>query len=199
MERLSGKRSGMTQHIWKVKNDIDHYASVILDAKSMYKQLYFEGKPIKDHWPLQMTGQYYQLNEAEQTIRPIPDVAYLSPGMFTCTMRCKNATIFQRATLEFLPISLVDTTIWAVNVLEIFDCLDEDASDIERFKSSGRVKRINRYAFRETMIHQSVLIFKIPQMVRTEIYATDQFKEKIEIGGVTGLKFNLLYSWECDQ
>lgn len=186
----------MTRHIWKVDNDINNYASVILDAESMYIHLYFEGKPIGDHWPVQMTGTYYQINKAEKKIRPIGDVAYLSPGMFACTTRCKNSDIFQQAHLEFLPLSVADTTIWAVNVLEILDCLDEEKSDLKRFTSSGRVQRINNYVFKSAMIHQAELIFKIPQKIRTGIYATDRFKDKVEQAGFTGLKFEKIYSFE---
>ena len=185
----------MTQHIWEVDNDINNYASVILDAENMYKHLYFEGSPVGGQWP-QMSGKYYQQNEAEKTIRPIADVASLSPGMFTCTTQCKDSEIFQQAHLEFLPIFIADTTIWAVNVLEVLDCFDEEHSELKRFKSSGRVQRIKKYVFQDSLLHQEVLLFKIPQMVRTRIYATDLFKEQIKQAGFTGLKFEKIYSFE---
>ena len=48
------------------------------------------------------------------------------------------------------------------NVCRVVDALDEDASELHRFPSSGRVMKVSRYAFEPTLV-ADLTAFRIPQ------------------------------------
>lgn len=94
---------------------------------------------------------------------------------------------------EFLPLTCVDSDLFAFNVTKILDALDEDASDVQRFSSSGRIMSIDRYEFRAEKLKQSVL-FKIPQFRRSYVFVTDQFVERVQSSRLMGFTFQPVWS-----
>jgi hypothetical protein len=71
------------------------------------------------------------------------------------------------------------------NVTAAPDALDEDRSEVKRFRSSGRILRILRYELRPEML-SGVSIFKLPQQPRSRVYVTDSFVERVTEAGLVG-------------
>lgn len=88
---------------------------------------------------------------------------------------------------EFLEMKYENELIYAFNVLNIIDVLNENKSVVKRFKSSGRIMSIEKYEFIPYLLEDQV-IFKIPQQ-KVRIYVTDKFVEKVNNHGLVGLEF----------
>jgi hypothetical protein len=64
---------------------------------------------------------------------------------------------------EILPLTCDEEDLWLIHAWRLVDALDEDNSVFNRFASSGRIRRVTRYAFREDMV-QSRTCFRVPQL-----------------------------------
>jgi hypothetical protein len=93
---------------------------------------------------------------------------------------------------QLLPLRCADGDYSVFNAFTIPDALDEADSDIHRF-STGRVMRIDRYAFHaDSLVHHT--IFRIPQLPRAFTFVTDRFVEAAASIGLSGLAPRLV--WE---
>ncbi len=100
--------------------------------------------------------------------------------------------------VEFLPLAYyenfvdkaIDSKYFAINVLQILDCLDYERSE---FSYYGPLKKIIRYEFKSDCI-RGIPIFKLPILNRVTTYVTDEFKQLVEDNNLTGLEFRKV--WE---
>ncbi|WP_181739196.1 imm11 family protein [Thermoactinomyces mirandus] len=92
---------------------------------------------------------------------------------------------------EFLPFISEFGSFYAFHLLEQINALDEEKSEVLRFKSSGRIKRITNYVFKPDQIANR-LLFKIPQHP-TILFVTDEFVSLIHGSGLQGFDFELLW------
>jgi hypothetical protein len=88
---------------------------------------------------------------------------------------------------EFLEMKYGNESVYAFNVTNVIDVLDENKSEVKRFKSSGRIMSIERYEFIPHLLEDQV-IFKIPQQ-KVRIYVTDKFVKRVNEHGLVGLEF----------
>ncbi len=93
---------------------------------------------------------------------------------------------------ELLPLSCPGTEVMVFNP-RVIDAFDEEASTVERFKSSGRIMRITRYAFRPDVV-AGVDIFKIPNQRVSSTYVSDRFVQLWNSSGLVGLRFEKIWS-----
>ncbi len=63
---------------------------------------------------------------------------------------------------QVLPAAWGSEAAYVLNVTRVIDCLDEERSKLKRFPSTGRVMRIEEYAFDKALVEDEV-IFKIPE------------------------------------
>ncbi|NEQ73155.1 MAG: hypothetical protein F6K23_08740 [Okeania sp. SIO2C9] len=94
-----------------------------------------------------------------------------------------------------MSIDVEDFNMKVLNISNIIGCLDEKKSECLYFKNSHKVMQIKKYSF-DTNLLDNIALFKIPQLVRSYIFATDAFRERVLEEKLTGLKFTLLYSDE---
>lgn len=96
---------------------------------------------------------------------------------------------------EFLELDLVDGTdrLWLYNVCCIADVLDEAASDLVRFPSTGRVMQIRRHVFSSAGL-EGLVAFRVPQV--RSLFLTDAV-----IDAITGsqLRAGFEVVWRDDQ
>ena len=92
---------------------------------------------------------------------------------------------------EFTPTIQMDEPIdyKAFNPTTIFDCLDENRSELERFPT-GRIFQILKYELLP-MIEALPPIFKIPQVQRGYVYVNQDFVNRAE--GLRGFEFIELF------
>ena len=98
---------------------------------------------------------------------------------------------------EFFPLCCLgcDKSLKAFNVTTVVDALDADNSEIKRFKSSGRVMRINKYQFDADKLGQS--IFKLPETPLMSVFVTDEFVAQVKKSELTGFLFEEVWSDEA--
>lgn len=172
--------------IWEVSSDVTNFALIHLKAREDYDRWpYFGGQPLGDGWEV-FKGRFARG-------LPVGSFTYVGPGNLICQANVVAALPAKaREEVEVLPLDIKGHDVRLLNVINVIDCLDESRSDITRFKS-GRVLLINKYVFDEGRL-RGVYLFKIPQLLRTEVYATDLFRSFIDEHGFTGLEFKQL--WE---
>jgi hypothetical protein len=97
-----------------------------------------------------------------------------------------------RANGELLPVQCEGEDLMIYNPTRVLDALDEDASELVRFKSSGSVALIKRYAFRPDVI-KDVDIFKIPNVRNSPTFVGQRFIDIWKSAGLVGLDFNQVW------
>lgn len=176
----------MTQ-IYRLMPDNDRFHNFALrdEAKSeVYRR--FDGRPLRDSWvPLEITAA-----DTDDELAMLGDHALLG----TIPVLSRRAVDALRDLLEpageFLPLVYERAEYMAFNVTRIIDALDEGKSTINRF-SDGRVMSVEKYAFRPATIDANA-VFKIPQLRRAFIFATDPLPAAVKESHLTGFVFSSL-------
>ena len=88
--------------------------------------------------------------------------------------------------IEALPLDFGRLEFFAIHVLEVVDCLDENLSVIKRFPSGG-VMSIRKHVFDEKCVGER-LMFRIREAPLWGVYYTDRFKQLLETAKLEGLK-----------
>lgn len=91
---------------------------------------------------------------------------------------------------EALPLVCDEGEYFAFNVTNIVDALDEQRSEIKRFKSSNRIMEVVKYRFHDEKL--SANIFKIPQTAAMDVFVSDKFKKSIESFNLKGFEFRAI-------
>ena len=94
-----------------------------------------------------------------------------------------------RANGELLPVQCEGENLLIYNPTQVLDALDEEASELVRFPSTGRIAMIKRYAFRPDVI-RDVDIFKIPNVRNSAMFVGQRFVDMWKSAGLVGLEFN---------
>lgn len=98
--------------------------------------------------------------------------------------------------VEFLPLAsptVTNTEYFAINVLQILDCLDYEGCEFTRFKSTGGIRSVRKFEFKRDRIG-GIPIFKLPILRSISTYVNDEFKQLVEDNNLTGLEFRKV--WE---
>lgn len=164
--------------LWEVRCDVNNYASVLIEGEYPV----YEGTPVLTS-PV-MRGRF---TESE----PIGDFAYLTAGALVARRQVvEKFPSALRSEIQLIPVAISGgkDEYYVLNVTNVIDALDEEGSEIKYFPSSRRVYRVTRYVFRESLLNDACL-FKVPQLVRTDIYATPRFREFVEKEKLSGLLF----------
>lgn len=94
---------------------------------------------------------------------------------------------------QILPLRSPDGEFYLWNVTRMLDAMDEDASDLLRFPSSGRIMVVNRWAFRADVVADAVA-FKIPQMPVAYTFVTDAFMQRVQEERLVGFEPRAVWS-----
>jgi Immunity protein family (Imm11) len=159
------------------------------DFDSVYQ---LEGTPIAGRWkPIRV--RRLDVDEQGKPLR-VADLPWL--GGHALVFRDRAYRAFSQMLSghgEFLPLDLVDGTdrLWLLNVCRVIDALDEEASKMVRFPSSGRVMKIKQHVFSpERIIGQRA--FRVPQ-VRT-LFLDEEVVMAMTAAKLSGATFELV--WE---
>ncbi len=80
---------------------------------------------------------------------------------------------------------------FAFNPTTIVDLLDEEKSEIARFRSGG-VMAVDKHVLLDSVTSLPP-IFKIPQTRRNTTYVNEQFVQRVQASGLLGFRFDLLF------
>ena len=117
-------------------------------------------------------------------------------GSGTLIMRRAAAEVIRplvEGQAELLPLRCDEDQLWALHVTEVRDALDEDASDIVRFPSSGRILTVRTHVFRPEQL-DGARCFKLPQMPRGRLYLAGDLADTIEAAGLSGFATEVVWT-----
>lgn len=150
----------------------------------------FDGRPMRATWrPLRVAvleGEKLQPSSDYPSLSPIPVFSQRAFGALKDVL----ATVG-----ELLPLDCEEGEYMCLNVTRVIPALDLDRAVVKHFPDSQRILRIVEYAFLEDPLRGET-IFKIPEM-RAEIFATDQFEERIRSADLVG--FALRPVWDSRE
>lgn len=93
---------------------------------------------------------------------------------------------------ELLPLACDDAQLAAFNATTVIDALDIERSSIVRLPSSGRIVKVNSFAFRADLL-TGVIAFKVPQLLRYSVFVADEIPAACEAANLRGAGFRLLW------
>jgi hypothetical protein len=125
---------------------------------------------------------------------------------FDISKLCTNPVFSEKAVLmlknmlndkvEVLPYSNKKEHYYAINVINMIDCVDLEKSEVIWDYEYNIVKEIKRFVFIEEKVRNQV-IFKIPQYKGTRVFVTDTFRDKVIETNLTGFKFYEV--WDSEE
>lgn len=159
------------------------------------ERLRFDGQRRASEWvPVQMK----RLTVSEQGQRLTPGDFYACSGGDMLVLSDRARQVIGPALEQYgevLPLACDGRPFWTLNVTTFVDALDEDASQFLHASGSHRVLMIRRHVFKAAALEGAEL-FKLPQMPRGLIYATDSFAARLKESGLLGLE--LVQVWAPD-
>jgi hypothetical protein len=167
-----------------LRSDSDNYQTVALVDDSQWAELIemFDGSPMAASWkPVEIEVLY----KGERSQSDFPEFS----GLAVFSARAADVL---RDVLEphgeLLELNCTNGDYYVYNVTNVVDALDEDASEVKRFRSSGRIMRVISYEFKPDALGAPV--FKLPQLVKSYVFVTDEFVRRAEEAGLNGFDFS---------
>lgn len=180
--------------IWTLDNTIEKYDMIQVKEFDHYYNNYFDlgfkGKSMVHDWPM------VEMKTIQQGKKS--DAPYCSPKIPVFTQKVievLNDLLDNCA--EYLPLIHSDYTgqdqLYAVNVLDLRDCIDHDKSQRKIF-STGKMGGFIKYAFKPDVV-QDAHMFKINDLPFIEFYS-DEFREKALRNNLRGFRFTEVWNSE---
>lgn len=164
----------------------DHtYRAFETKEKDGYKAFCFKGEPV-NNW---IEMELYPSSHHTEKGKSVGDVYPVEVSAVVVNERCFNIIKpYIQDAVQVLNAKSKMQKLFVLNVTEIRDCLDRENSKLKLFPSSGRIMRVEEYAFHKERL-ENAFIFKIPEEAHTHPYVTDDFKNLIEQNEIQGFKF----------
>lgn len=124
----------------------------------------------------------------EEKKKPLAD--FMATGLLMDAISPRARTLLEpliTKQVEFLPF---ETPVGLYHGLHVkyVDCLDVDHAEVIRFKSSGRIMEVEKYAFYWERL-EGIHIFRVPELGLSRLFVSDEFKRVVEENSLTGLLF----------
>jgi hypothetical protein len=176
-------------NIFKLTPDCNRYQNLVFSSKEDWAIFdRFDGRNVLPFWT-QPVVQVLRDKKFNRNLPPGDFPNLFLPGVPVFSLRAVDVLKnMLQENGEILPLSCNEGEYYAYNVTTTIDALDESKSELERFKSSGRIMEVSRYVFfGDRLIDAS--IFKIPQFPRTDVYVTDKFRKIVDDNHLIGFDF----------
>jgi len=126
--------------------------------------------------------------EKSERAKPVADFIAIDLDLDAMSERAKACLEdLVSGQIEFLPVETPIGRYYCMHVRYV-DCLDIERAEVLRYKSSGRVMEVTKYAFRWERL-EGIHIFRLPELGTSRLFVSDEFKRKVEENGLTGLLF----------
>lgn len=181
--------------IWEINTgdsiDVSIEDDLKPDIDALLRSISF-GEKIKHKWkPLKAV---YKKKKGESFHFP-----YLTPGKLV--LNDKSLSILKPLIVdlvEILPLQNAEYNFFICNVTNILDCVDHTKSVPIISRATNKVFSYEYMYLHEDMIIGSEKrhIFKVPELVRTRIYVSDEFRNTVLDAGLKGLDFHQVWDSE---
>lgn len=147
----------------------------------------FDGRSHRSSW----TPIAVQPADVPEDDAKLADFTMLGTVPLVSRTASKALADLLRGACEFLPVRYPRKEYYLFNVTDVLDALDEAASALTRFPT-GRVMRIDRYAFRADAV-AGASVFRIPQLLMAYVFATDRVVTAAREANLSGFASNLVW------
>ncbi|MBQ7944241.1 MAG: hypothetical protein IJ326_09300 [Lachnospiraceae bacterium] len=184
--------------IWKLKSELGEYESF---------QLLSQDKDfLKDFKDKILSGQLQKGKLENLELELVEGEKYSDlPKLWSCSgilmfseraKECLDDLLGN--SVEYVEARTDNKTFYIVNILEILDAINYEEAVLRRL-DTGLVVGFDKYSFLKEKI-QNLHMFKVllnGKIYSTEIYVTEELKEKVEMEQLIGFKFELV--WDSEQ
>ncbi|MFC4321422.1 imm11 family protein [Litchfieldia salsa] len=181
--------------IWLLHKLYDDYEtlSFLNEDDSQFFHDHFNGVPIKDIWIHNQVGIYKGGKKGD-----FPP-GLLAPPVFSDKAVQELEDVLGDM-VEVLPISKESEKYYAINVINVLDCIDGEKAEVKRFRS-GLIMKYKKYAFKEECL-EGQDIFKVvdheeKKLIKTQVFVSDKFKDKVIESGLKG--FDFIGVWDSES
>ncbi|MGM7703481.1 imm11 family protein [Pseudalkalibacillus sp. Hm43] len=155
----------------------------------------FRGEPMKQNWTPIQVERYKDGVESD-----FPDGLSIHPVFSEKAVRVLNELLNENVELLPLLTESGEREYYAINVINVLDCIDERHSEVERFRN-GKIMEYTKYAFQKDVIKEEN-IFKIVDhekkiIFSTKVFVSDLFRERVLESGLKG--FDFIEVWDSEK
>ena len=121
------------------------------------------------------------------------------PGLFITVFSQRAVDVltpYIKKSVEFLPLDFPEQKFYAVNITDIIDVIDYEASEYITFKDRKKIMMFDKYVFKECDELLQHDIFKIIDEPVGWPFVTDRFKDIVDANHLKGFVFKLVWDSE---
>jgi len=180
--------------IWELKTDPNNNGALIIpndeEREKLLFDYIFEGKSISERWqPIKVEGFEVEEGKGNDTLSFSAGIPAVSEkAVFVLADLLKEVT-------EILPLDYRKEKYYAINVVQVIDCINYEKAECIRFKNSDDVMDFKKYAFKPELVKDKH-IFKIPEHPRAYVLVSDEFRKCVLDSGLEGFDFEELWDSE---
>lgn len=175
--------------IWHLGADVNNFDNLTL-IKEKWSVLKFDGTKRFDTWtPIAVRV----IEDRKKT-----DIPGFSPGIPVLSPRAIEVLKdLMGDKVEILPLRCRKGEYYAINVIDVLNCIDYEKAEFERFESSGRIMLFNKYVFKSECV-KGKHIFKIIDETKRRPFVSDEFRNRALENELVGFKFELVWDSESE-
>lgn len=176
--------------IWILDCDVDNYENLTWKEEPDIDYIQsFDGAEKIKHWnPMKVNRMYdREFGNAIGLSPHIPVFDEKAIGILG-DLLTDNA--------EILPLDCEDGNFYAINVINVMDCINYEKSQYKTFRDGTRIMRFTKYVFIEKKI-EGMNLFKIKDEPLKRPFVSEEFRKRAIDNNLTGFKFEL--AWDSEQ
>lgn len=176
--------------IWHLDADVNNFENLTPIKEKDWNILRFDGTRLLDAWtPVAVRV----IEEREKS-----DTPGLSGGIPVFSPKAVEVLKdLMEDSVEILPLRCRRGEYYAINVLNVLNCIDYEKAKFKRFQSSGRIMLFNKYTFKPECV-KSEHIFKIIDEPARRPFVSDEFRNRVLDNELIGFKFELVWNSESE-
>jgi len=163
--------------------DPDNYASIeFVDEKIEDK--FLQGKSIRNEWTPPSVYIY-------DSSGPLGDFPALSDNIPVFSKKAwESLSPFLFDSVEALPLIITNLEYYAINVLEMTDCIDHNKSEFRRYEN-GAIASVNHFCIK-TQLLKNKNLFIFPETKYLDTYVSEAFINCVKTNSLKGSIFREL-------
>lgn len=176
--------------IWILDCDVDHYENLTWKGQLDIDYIQsFDGTKKTENWSPMKVQRMYD--------REFSNTPGLSPHIpvFDEKAICVLGDLLA-GNAEILPLDCEDGNFYAINVINVMNCIDYEKSQYKTFRDGKRIMRFTKYVFTEKKI-EGANLFKTQDEPLKRPFVSEEFRKRVVDNNLTGFKFEL--AWDSEQ
>lgn len=177
--------------IWELRVDADKFYCLTLVNDQEWNKFanMFDGRKLEASW------EPFDVRIIDEKKRKkMGDALYLSPNVPVLNLKALDAiNDLIQSYVEILPLYSENGVLYALNVINIIDCIDYENAEFERYPDTGKIMWCKKYAFNKEAL-EGQHIFKTIDTPRSRALVSDEFRDRVQNKKLKGFEFVEVWS-----